>query len=86
MKLESDNEAALAALVRLELEGDNRGAALEYLRRYTLAVGDDRDGMLQAGTWYLQLGRLDEALDLALRARQKKFTAGTQRLLGLVYA
>jgi tetratricopeptide (TPR) repeat protein/transglutaminase-like putative cysteine protease len=86
LRAETDNDTALAALVRLELAADNRGEALDLLRRYALAVGDDRDGLVQAAEWYLQLARPDDALDLALRARQMKFTARTQRVLGLIYA
>jgi tetratricopeptide (TPR) repeat protein/transglutaminase-like putative cysteine protease len=85
LKSDTDNERALAALVRLELAARHEGEALDYLRRYTLAVGDDRDGLLQAGEWYLKLDRLDDALELAQRALQQKFSARTQRLLGLVY-
>jgi tetratricopeptide (TPR) repeat protein/transglutaminase-like putative cysteine protease len=83
--VEIDNAAALGALVRLELAGDRYGPALDYLRRYTLAVEADRDGLVQAGNWYLELGRTQEALELALKAREMKFSAATQRLLGMIY-
>jgi tetratricopeptide (TPR) repeat protein/transglutaminase-like putative cysteine protease len=86
LNFDPDNEQALAALVRLELNACHANEALVYLRRYTLAVGDNRDGLLQAATWYLELGRPGDALELALRAREQKFSAKTQRLLGFIYA
>jgi tetratricopeptide (TPR) repeat protein/transglutaminase-like putative cysteine protease len=84
--IENDNATALGALVRLEIAADRYNTALDYLRRYTLAVEADRDGLVQAGNWYLELGRTEEALELALKAREMKFSAGTQRLLGMIYA
>jgi tetratricopeptide (TPR) repeat protein/transglutaminase-like putative cysteine protease len=86
LKLETDNLRALAALIDLELAAKRKNEALDYLRRYSVAVGDDRDGLLYAATCYLHLARLDDALELALRARQLKFSAKTQRVLGLIYS
>jgi tetratricopeptide (TPR) repeat protein/transglutaminase-like putative cysteine protease len=86
LKYEADNETALGALVRLELAAGRRANALDFLRRFTLAAGDSHEGLAQAAAWYFQAGSTDDALALALRARNLKFTARTQRLLGLIYA
>jgi tetratricopeptide (TPR) repeat protein/transglutaminase-like putative cysteine protease len=79
------NQNLLAALVRLELETGQKEEALDHLRRYTLAVAGDREGLVKAAGFHLQMGRLDDAFDLASRARALGFDAGAQRVLGLVY-
>ena len=84
LELEPDHPSALAALIRLELAAGMRAQAVGYLRRYTLAAMDDREGLEKAAGWYLQLGRLEEAKDLALRAFQMKAGPATHRVLGLV--
>jgi transglutaminase-like putative cysteine protease/tetratricopeptide (TPR) repeat protein len=86
VRLDNDNITALGALVRIELAAGHRTEALDTLRRYTLAVEQDREGLVQAGTWYFQMGRLQEALELALKAHDMKSSAATQRLLGMVYS
>jgi hypothetical protein len=42
-------------------------------------------GLNQAARFHYQLGRFDEALDLALRARDLDFHADTQEILGLIF-
>jgi tetratricopeptide (TPR) repeat protein/transglutaminase-like putative cysteine protease len=80
-----DNLEVLAALVRLEIQTRKPAEALDHLRRYTLAVGGDLEGLVQAATFHLELGRYEDAFDLAGRARDAGFHAGAQRVLGLVY-
>src|SRR5262249_33168141 len=63
----------------------DRQAALDYLRRYALLARGDRGGLQLAAQTYLRLGRIDDALELALRARDLGFHEKTQRLLGLAY-
>jgi tetratricopeptide (TPR) repeat protein/transglutaminase-like putative cysteine protease len=75
--VEPESIDALAALVRLALDADKRSEALDYLRRYTLAVSDRPTGLSLAAKWYRQLRRLDEASELAERAKDHK-------LLGLI--
>jgi tetratricopeptide (TPR) repeat protein len=86
VKAEPDNASALAALIRLELAAGKREEALSYLRRFTVTVGDDREGLERAASWNLQLGRLDEAEDLARGPRQTASGTSSQRILGLVAA
>jgi tetratricopeptide (TPR) repeat protein len=76
---------ALRALIRLARRTDDRPTALRYLRLYSVAVGDDLRGLQRVAETYRELGRLDDALELALRAREQRFHAGTQRILGLIY-
>jgi tetratricopeptide (TPR) repeat protein len=85
LKIEADADDALAALVRLFMDGDDKAEALDFLRRYTLAVGTDAEGIAQAAEWHLKLGRYEDAFELASRARDLKFNEKTQRVLGLVY-
>jgi tetratricopeptide (TPR) repeat protein/transglutaminase-like putative cysteine protease len=85
LKLDADYADALGALVRLELAAGARDEALRDLRRYTVLVGDDRAGLVRAAAWHLQLGRQEDAFDLATRAQEQKFDAGAQRVLGLVH-
>jgi tetratricopeptide (TPR) repeat protein len=90
LQLEREAELPLKCLTRLYLahgtlaHGD-RSQALEYLRRYTVAVGDDPAGLLQAADFALRLGRSDEALDLAGRAGDQAFQARAHRVLGLAH-
>jgi tetratricopeptide (TPR) repeat protein len=84
-KILPDARGVLAALVRLELKAKHARPALEWLRRYTLAVKGDLEGLNQAALFHLRLGRLDDALDLALQARDMEFHADTQKVLGLIY-
>src|SRR5262249_10226625 len=60
-------------------------AALDALRRYVLLVERDASGLVLAADTYLTMGRYDEALEVALRAREIRFHERTQRILGLVY-
>jgi tetratricopeptide (TPR) repeat protein len=85
LALAPENREVLAALIRLEIAAGHKAEALDHLRRYTLGVGRDLEGLVQAAGFHLDLGRLDDALDLALRARQIGFHAGAERVLGLVY-
>jgi tetratricopeptide (TPR) repeat protein len=76
---------ALEYLVQLELKAGDREAALEHLRRYTVAAGTDLSSMVKAADLHLQMGRHEEAFDLATRARELGFQAKAQRVLGLVH-
>jgi tetratricopeptide (TPR) repeat protein len=84
---ESDGylEQGLLALIRLEVASGARADALDHLRRYELAVEGDDAGMLTAADYYLRLGRLDEAFDLATRAGKPRFHEQAHRILGLIY-
>jgi tetratricopeptide (TPR) repeat protein len=83
-ELEPQSPEPLEALVRLALEANQPADALDFLRRYTVAVGKDRDGLVQAADFHLRLGRLDDALDLATRARRQGPAPEADRVLGLV--
>ncbi|HZV05289.1 MAG TPA: DUF3857 domain-containing protein [Gemmataceae bacterium] len=80
-----DSELALDSLIHLHLSNGNRLRALEYLRRYAVAIGDDPAGLLVAAGYYLRLGLDDEALELADRAGTNSHPAKVQRILGLVH-
>ncbi len=76
---------ALEYLVRLELQAGERDAALEHLRRYTVAAEKDLSSLVKAADLHLALNRYEEAFDLASRARELGFQAKAQRILGLVH-
>lgn len=76
---------ALEYLVRLELQAGLRDAALDHLRRYTVAAGKDLSSLVKAADLHLELDRYEDALELANRARDIGFQAKAQRILGLVY-
>ena len=83
LEVNRDSELALDSLVRLELAVDDRPHALEYLRRYAIAVGDDAGGLLLAAGYYFRLGLYDEALELVGRAGAEEHPAIYHRILGL---
>lgn len=85
LRVDADTEEALASLVRLHLAANDRDEALRHLRRYTIVVGDKMMGLIRAAEWHLQLGRYEDAFDLASRAREIRFHEKTQQILGLVY-
>jgi tetratricopeptide (TPR) repeat protein/transglutaminase-like putative cysteine protease len=79
-----DSVAALNGLVRLALAANDRSEALDNLRRYAVAVGDEPAGLLQAAEHYLRLGLVDEAIDLANRVGRKG-NERAERVLGLAH-
>ncbi len=79
------NASLLRILVDLELQQKDSAKALHYLRRYTLLAKKDIDRLLIAADLHLRLGRLDDAYELAQRARQIRYHPGTQRILGIVH-
>ncbi len=78
------NREGLEALIRLELQAGLKESALDHLRRYTLAAGKDLSSLVKAADLHLEMNRLEEAFDLATRARDLGFQAKAQRVLGLV--
>jgi tetratricopeptide (TPR) repeat protein len=86
LKIDADAERALIALIRLELAAGQRAEALDHLRRYTVLVGEDMQGLVRAADYHLSMGRYEDALDLAVRALDIRFDVSAQRVLGLVYA
>jgi tetratricopeptide (TPR) repeat protein/transglutaminase-like putative cysteine protease len=68
----------------LHLAAKERAETLDYLRRYTVAAGSDPDALVNAAEWHLKLGRYEDALDLARRAREARPSGRAQRVLGLV--
>ncbi len=85
LKVDGDSQEALLAVIRLEEAAGKRAEALDHLRRYTLAVGHDVQGLATAAEWHLRLGYYEDAFDLASRAREIGFHEKAQRVLGLVY-
>jgi tetratricopeptide (TPR) repeat protein len=85
LALDRESEEVLLALIHLTMKANQRMEALDYLRRYTLVVGSDVNGLLLAANAYLKLERYDDAFELASRARELRFDAKAQRILGLVY-
>lgn len=85
LRIDADAEEPLLALVRLHWAAKERAETLDYLRRYTVAAGTEPEALVTAAEWHLKLGRYEDALDLAQRAREARPEARAQRVLGLVY-
>jgi tetratricopeptide (TPR) repeat protein len=83
LALEPDAELALEALVRLKIALGRRADALDYLRRYVVAVGDDPAALLLGAEYSLRLERWDDALDLGGRVGEKKYPGKYHRIVGL---
>jgi transglutaminase-like putative cysteine protease/tetratricopeptide (TPR) repeat protein len=73
--------ALLYPLVKLEWAAGQKRDALDHLRRYTVAVGKDEDGLLKAAELHLLLGRLDDALELADRVAPDRVPTALARQL-----
>lgn len=82
---DKDNTEILAHLVRLQTAAGKQTEALTHLRRLVLAVDGNLSGLVQAAEFYHQLGRFDEAFDVAQRARDLGYSGRVQRLLGLLH-
>jgi tetratricopeptide (TPR) repeat protein len=72
----------------LELAMGQRREALDLLRRLTVVVGDQAEGLIQAADFHLKLGRYNDALELASRAQPETSEGANAsevcRILGLV--
>jgi tetratricopeptide (TPR) repeat protein len=90
LQLDPDAEETLSALIRLELAAGQSGEALRLLRRYTVAVGYQPEGLIKAAAFHLRLGRDDDAFELAERTLSEPEASApgvrdAHRILGLVY-
>jgi tetratricopeptide (TPR) repeat protein len=74
----------LEAMIRLELRVGLRDSALDHLRRHTVAAGKDGARLITAAGLHFDLNRLDDAFELAGRAREFGAGAKAERILGLV--
>jgi tetratricopeptide (TPR) repeat protein len=83
LEVEPNSEIVLDSLIRLQLVANNRARALDYLRRYAVAVGDDDTGALLAAGYYLRLDRPDDAMDLVGPALKGIYADRAHRILGL---
>jgi tetratricopeptide (TPR) repeat protein len=85
LKEDPESREILGALARLELDAREQLPALDYLRRYTVAVAKDPGGLVEAARLHLQMHRYEDAFELASRARVLNFSPAAHRVLGLVY-
>jgi tetratricopeptide (TPR) repeat protein len=87
LDIDPDEPQALEALIKVEIDEKNRPRALDYLRRFSVSASSAGSAtrLTRAADYHLQLGRLDDALDLAGRAREMEDLAEADRVLGLVY-
>jgi tetratricopeptide (TPR) repeat protein/transglutaminase-like putative cysteine protease len=84
LKVDPNTMPALEAMVRLELTAGNDGAALQYLRRYSL-LAEDAKSLARAAAFHFQMGRSDDAFDLATRSLDEGADNLAERTLGLVH-
>jgi tetratricopeptide (TPR) repeat protein len=85
LKTDYETEQVLAALIRLESAAKHADKALDYLRRYTVLAGNNLERLIRAAEFHFGMGRLEDAFELAQRARDIRFHPQTQRLLGLIH-
>ena len=85
LRKDADAEDVLASLIRLESAAKHADKALNYLRRYTILAGSDLERLIKAAEFHFGMGRLEDAFELAERARDVRFHPHTQRLLGLIH-
>jgi tetratricopeptide (TPR) repeat protein len=85
LALHSDSAQALGALARLELAESHPAEALDYLRRYTVVVGTDAQGLARAAGYHLRLQRYEDALELGVRSQKLEGSGEARRVIGLVY-
>jgi tetratricopeptide (TPR) repeat protein len=84
LKIDAESAEALDGLFRVEREAKHTTEALDALRRYSAAVAKEPAGLARAADYYLRLGRLDDALELATRAVNEGSKSAARRTLGLV--
>ena len=70
-------------LIRLEWREGRKSDALDHLRRFTVAAGNDAGKLVKVADLHLLLGRHDDALDLASRIPVESLTPEAHRVLGL---
>ena len=86
LDVDADAAEPLESLVKLEIAAGNPAKALDYLRRFGAVMARDGNGLARAADQHLRLERYEDALDLALRARDlADGNPLVQRTLGLVY-
>ncbi|MGF1582393.1 MAG: DUF3857 domain-containing protein [Gemmataceae bacterium] len=85
LQIEPNEPQLLRSLVRVAREAGLERNAIDFLRRYTLAVRRNLPGLVQAAQLHYEMGRLDDAFDCAMRARDIDFHADAQKILGLVH-
>ena len=64
---------------------DDAKETLDLVRRYTLLAGKEALSLVQAAEFHFQLGRMEDAFELAGRSRDLAFSSRSQRLLGLIH-
>lgn len=79
------NDEVALSVIRLAIETKDDLTALDHLRRYVVRNGRNVPALVLAAKTYLRMGRLDEALEAALRSREINFHEGAQRVIGLVH-
>ncbi len=84
LTLDRANRELLLSAVRVARAAKDELAALDLLRRYALRVDGDAGAMARAADIYYDMGRLDEAKELAMRSREVTFHEKAQRVLGLI--
>jgi tetratricopeptide (TPR) repeat protein len=75
------SSALLYPLVKLEWHAGKKRDALDHLRRYTVAVGQDVDGLVKAAELHLLMGRYDDAAELADRVPRARLSAAFMQQL-----
>ncbi len=82
---DANNRDVLEYLVLLEMRAGRKTDALDHLKQLTLAARKDALALVRAADLYLEIGRYDEARELAMRAQELNADASVRRILGLLH-
>ncbi len=92
MSAEPDSRPILRDFIRFKLSAQKGDAdrladkeTLDLVRRFTLLAGKEAVPLVEAAEFHYQLGRLEDAFELAGRSRDLAFNSRSQRLLGLIH-
>jgi len=85
LKSDPGDAVTLARLIRLECKLGRELDALDHMRRLVMAAKGNVTRLIQAAEVYYEMQRWDEAMEIALRAREAGFQGRVQRLLGLLH-
>jgi tetratricopeptide (TPR) repeat protein/transglutaminase-like putative cysteine protease len=81
---DGSNKDLLLSMIRTARLAKDEASSLEFLRRYAALAEGDASALALTAEKYYDMGRLDDANEMAMRSREVTFHEKAQRILGLV--